>query len=195
MRSKGFESGKPRRCKNIEATRGAAAHSGLHTQLLQRTIYVNAVRVCYENNTFHTGHHHLRIGPYKGSVNSVQNQMPFRYSAVLDAPSALRAAHKLLVFRSLLASLPHPCPVITWVQLGCPVVFEWYTVFPRIVCARSISFAGFNFCAVNSRAQFNSTAALQLSAGWTRYYHTCDILWSQVFRLCYGSKASFWKSS
>ena len=41
------------------------------------TIYVNAVRVCYENNTFHTGHHHLRIGPYKGSVNSVQNQMPF----------------------------------------------------------------------------------------------------------------------
>ena len=74
MRSKGFESGKPRRCKNIEATRGAAAHSGLHTQLLQRTIYVN---VCYENNTFHTGHHHLRIGPYKGSVNSVQNQMPF----------------------------------------------------------------------------------------------------------------------
>ena len=54
-------------------------HSGLNTQLLQRTIillYVNAVRVCYENNTFHTGHHHLRIGPYKGSVNSVQNQMP-----------------------------------------------------------------------------------------------------------------------
>ena len=40
-------------------------------------LYVNAVRVCYENNTFHTGHHHLRIGPYKGSVNSVQNQMPF----------------------------------------------------------------------------------------------------------------------
>ena len=35
------------------------------------------MRVCYENNTFHTGHHHLRIGPYKGSVNSVQNQMPF----------------------------------------------------------------------------------------------------------------------
>ena len=102
MRSKGFESGKPRRCKNIEATRGAAAHSGLHTQLLQRTIYVNAVRVCYENNTFHTGHHHLRIGPYKGSVNSVQNQMPFRYSAVLDAPSALRAAHKLLVFLPVL---------------------------------------------------------------------------------------------
>ena len=46
VRAKGFESGKPRRCKNIEATRGAAAHSGLRTQLLQRTIYVNAVRVC-----------------------------------------------------------------------------------------------------------------------------------------------------
>ena len=61
----------------VKTSRLLEAHSGLHAQLLQRTIYVNKMRVCYENNTFHTRHHHLRIGPYKGSVNSVQNQMPF----------------------------------------------------------------------------------------------------------------------
>ena len=35
---------------------------------------------------------HLRINPYKGSVTTVQC-----HSTQLDAPSALRAAHKLLV--------------------------------------------------------------------------------------------------
>ena len=36
---------------------------------------------------------HLRISPYKGSVATVQIQMPFH----AIAPSALRAAHKLLI--------------------------------------------------------------------------------------------------
>ena len=40
---------------------------------------------------------HLRIGPYKGSVATAQIQMPFHASAELDAPTALRAAHTLLI--------------------------------------------------------------------------------------------------
>ena len=63
--------------RHVKTSRLLEARWCLHTQLLQRTIYVNVVRVCYANNTFFTRHHHLRIGPYKGSVNSVQIQMPF----------------------------------------------------------------------------------------------------------------------
>ena len=44
------------------------------------------LRVGYENNITP----HLRLGPYKGSVNSVKYR-----STLLDAPSSLRAAHKL----------------------------------------------------------------------------------------------------
>ena len=44
-------------------------------------------------STFHTGHHQLRIGPYKGSVNSVQNQMPFNAIVQMRTVSHMRALY------------------------------------------------------------------------------------------------------
>ena len=50
-----------------------------------------ARRVFYENKS--TGHHHLRIGPYKGSVNSVQNQMSFNAIVQMRTVSHMRALY------------------------------------------------------------------------------------------------------